>query len=165
MIGASGALGFGVAIRLARSGVPIAIGSRETKRAQHTVQRAQAIIPDGRFSAHDNADAVRAAGTVILSVPFRNQAETLINISGALSPGQLLIDASVPLAEPSIMPFSMAGRNCCGTEPPKILPTNSKPLPRGNGSKTHLQSPNWPRPPVCFLCRPCTSTLALMVSL
>jgi len=98
VIGASGALGFGVAIRLARSGVPIAIGSREEKRAQHTVQRAQAIIPDGRFSAHDNAEAVRAAGTVILSVPFRNQSETLTNVSGALSPGQLLIDASVPLA-------------------------------------------------------------------
>src|SRR5439155_26466946 len=86
VIGASGALGFGVAIRLARSGVPIAIGSRETKRAQHTVQRAQAIIPDARFSAHDNAEAVRAAGTVILSVPFRNQSETLTNVSGAPSP-------------------------------------------------------------------------------
>jgi 8-hydroxy-5-deazaflavin:NADPH oxidoreductase len=98
VIGASGALGFGVAVRLARGGVPIAIGSRDRKRAQHTVERARALLADGRFSAHDNAGAVRAASTVILSVPFRNQAETLINISGALSAGQLLIDASVPLA-------------------------------------------------------------------
>ena len=35
---------------------------------------------------------------MILSVPFRNQSETLANLSGALSPGQLLIDATVPLA-------------------------------------------------------------------
>src|SRR5438105_3801680 len=98
VIGASGALGFGVAVRLAHAGVAIAIGSRELERARQTVQRAAATIPDGRFTAHDNAGAVREAGTVILSVPFRNQSETLTNMSGALSAGQLLIDASVPLA-------------------------------------------------------------------
>jgi 8-hydroxy-5-deazaflavin:NADPH oxidoreductase len=98
VIGASGALGFGIAVRLARTGVPIAIGSRDPQRAQQTLQRAAAMISDGRFSAHDNAGAVRAASTVILSVPFRNQSETLTNISAALSAGQLLIDASVPLA-------------------------------------------------------------------
>ena len=98
VIGASGALGFGIAVRLARSGVPIAIGSREAQRAQHTVQRCAGAIPHGVFSAHDNAGAVRAARTVILSVPFRNQAETLANLADALTAGQLLIDASVPLA-------------------------------------------------------------------
>ncbi len=36
--------------------------------------------------------------TVILSVPFRNQSETLANLKDALTPGQLLIDATVPLA-------------------------------------------------------------------
>ena len=35
---------------------------------------------------------------MILSVPFRNQSETLANISHSLRPGQLLIDATVPLA-------------------------------------------------------------------
>ena len=98
MIGASGSLGFAIAIRLARVGVPIAIGSRDASRAQETVQRALAAIPDGAFSAHDNAGAARVARTVILSVPFRNQSETLANLKDALTPGQLLIDASVPLA-------------------------------------------------------------------
>jgi NADPH-dependent F420 reductase len=98
VIGASGALGFGLAIRLARAGVPIVIGSRDAARAQETAQRAAALIPDGSFAGHDNAGAVRAAGTVILSVPFRNQSETLTNLREALAPGQLLIDATVPLA-------------------------------------------------------------------
>jgi len=98
VIGASGAFGFGIAIRLARAGVPIAIGSRQSERARETVARAAAAIPQGRFSAHDNAGAARAASTVILSVPFRNQSETLTNLAPALTPGQLLIDASVPLA-------------------------------------------------------------------
>ncbi|MGO9759924.1 MAG: NADPH-dependent F420 reductase [Solirubrobacteraceae bacterium] len=101
VIGASGALGFGVALRLARAGVPIAIGSRDGTRAEETAERARAILPEGSFSAHENADAVRAAGAagiVILSVPFRNQSETLANLKEALAPGQLLIDATVPLA-------------------------------------------------------------------
>jgi NADPH-dependent F420 reductase len=98
VIGASGALGFGVAIRLAHAGVPIAIGSRDAARAQHTLERAAAAVPAGRFSAHDNEGAVRNAASVILSVPFRNQPETLKHLRAALRPGQLLIDASVPLA-------------------------------------------------------------------
>ncbi len=98
VIGASGALGFGLAIRLARVGVPIAIGSRDATRAEEAAERARAIVADGSFSAHENAAAVGAAGTVILSVPFRNQSETLTNLKDALAPGQLLIDATVPLA-------------------------------------------------------------------
>jgi 8-hydroxy-5-deazaflavin:NADPH oxidoreductase len=98
IIGASGALGFGLGIRLARAGVAIVIGSRDPDRVVDTVERARAIVPDGSFTAHRNADAVRAADTVILSVPFRNQSETLAGIKDALAPGQLLIDASVPLA-------------------------------------------------------------------
>jgi 8-hydroxy-5-deazaflavin:NADPH oxidoreductase len=98
IIGASGALGFGLALRLARVGVPIAIGSRELARAEETAERARGIVPDGSFSAYDNAGAARATSVVILSVPFRNQSETLANLKEALSPGQLLIDATVPLA-------------------------------------------------------------------
>lgn len=98
IIGASGALGFGLAVRLARAGVPVAIGSRDPDRAQEAAQRALAVIPDGSFSGHDNAQAARAADTVILSVPFRNHSETLTNLKDALTPGKLLIDATVPLA-------------------------------------------------------------------
>jgi 8-hydroxy-5-deazaflavin:NADPH oxidoreductase len=98
IVGASGALGFGLAVRLARAGVPIAIGSRDAARGREAAERARTIVPDGSFSAHDNADAVRAADTVILSVPFRNQSETLANLKDALLAGQLLIDATVPLA-------------------------------------------------------------------
>jgi NADPH-dependent F420 reductase len=98
IVGASGALGFGLAVRLARAGVPIAIGTRDPNSVEDAIERARAAVPAGTFSAHENADAVRAAETVILSVPFRNQLETLSSLEGALRSNQLLIDASVPLA-------------------------------------------------------------------
>jgi NADPH-dependent F420 reductase len=98
IIGASGALGFGLALRLAATGVPIAIGSREASRAHQTAERAHQHVRHGEFSGHDNAAAVASAETVILSVPFSSQAETLQSLKETLRPGQLLIDATVPLA-------------------------------------------------------------------
>jgi 8-hydroxy-5-deazaflavin:NADPH oxidoreductase len=98
VIGASGALGFGLALRLARTGVPIAIGTRDADRASETAVRASEVMPEGSFSAHDNAGAAAAAPIVILSVPFRNQSETLTNLKETLTAGKLLIDATVPLA-------------------------------------------------------------------
>jgi 8-hydroxy-5-deazaflavin:NADPH oxidoreductase len=98
IVGATGALGFGLALRLGQAGVPIVIGSRDAGRAQEAVERAAARVPGGSFSAAENADAVQGAEIVILSVPFRNQSENLTNLKGALRLGQLLVDATVPLA-------------------------------------------------------------------
>ncbi len=98
IIGASGALGFGLAVRLGQAGVPVTIGSRDAARAQEAAERASAAAPRGSFSGTENAEAVRDTETVILSVPFRSQSETLKNIKESLRAGQLLIDATVPLA-------------------------------------------------------------------
>jgi NADPH-dependent F420 reductase len=98
IVGASGALGFGLAVRLARAGVPIVIGSRDAGRAVEAAERARETVPEGGFTGTENAQAVEAVETVILSVPFRSQSETLKNLKGSLRAGQLLIDATVPLA-------------------------------------------------------------------
>ena len=98
IVGATGALGFGLALRLGQAGVPIVIGSRDAGRAQEAVTRASAQVPSGSFSGAENAAAVQGAEIVILSVPFRNQSENLTNLREALKPGQLLVDATVPLA-------------------------------------------------------------------
>ena len=74
------------------------IGSREPSRAAEAAERAQAIVREGEFSGLENAAAAAANGIVILSVPFRNQSETLTNIRAGMREGQLLLDASVPLA-------------------------------------------------------------------
>jgi len=56
-----------------------------------------ALLVAQRLSA-ENAEAVTEAEIVILSVPFRSQSETLTNLKGALREGQLVVDATVPLA-------------------------------------------------------------------
>jgi hypothetical protein len=98
IIGASGALGFGLAVRLARAGGEVVIGSRDVGRAEEAVERARELVPGGVLHGAGNAEAAAASEIVILTVPFRNQSETLHNLRDVLRSGQLLIDTSVPLA-------------------------------------------------------------------
>jgi 8-hydroxy-5-deazaflavin:NADPH oxidoreductase len=98
ILGATGALGYGLALRLGRSGSEVVIGSRDAGRAQEAAQRAKARVPDGGFEGLVNADAARAARIVLLCVPFRNQSENLTNLKDVLREGQILVDATVPLA-------------------------------------------------------------------
>jgi NADPH-dependent F420 reductase len=98
IIGASGALGFGLAVRLARAGCAVTIGSRDAERAEQAAARARELVPDSLVAGLTNEVAAARNELVILSVPFRSQAETLHNLRGALQPGQLVIDATVPLA-------------------------------------------------------------------
>ncbi len=98
ILGASGALGFGLAVRLAGKGVPVTVGSRDADRAAETVQRARKAVPEGRFAGLDNGAAAAANELVMLCVPFRNQSETLTNLRGVLREGQLVVDTTVPLA-------------------------------------------------------------------
>jgi NADPH-dependent F420 reductase len=98
IIGATGALGFGLTLRWGRAGVPVVLGSRDATRAAEAAERAGAALPDGRFEGYENAEAAAKAEVVLLSVPFRSQSETLTNLKQALRPGQLVIDATVPLA-------------------------------------------------------------------
>jgi NADPH-dependent F420 reductase len=98
IVGGTGALGFGLAVRLGRAGVPVIIGSREGERARVAALRAHDAVPEGSFTGDQNANAVGQAEVVILAVPFRNQSENLTNLKTVLREGQLLVDTTVPLA-------------------------------------------------------------------
>jgi 8-hydroxy-5-deazaflavin:NADPH oxidoreductase len=94
IIGGTGALGFGLAVRLAREGAPVAIGSRDEARAKEAAER----VPQGDAEGLENREAARRGPIVILAVPFRAQSENLTNLKDVLEPGQILVDATVPLA-------------------------------------------------------------------
>lgn len=98
IVGATGALGFGLAVRFGRAEVPVIMGSRDAERAREAAERAGRAVPGASFTGLQNVEAVKDAEIVILSVPFRNQSENLTNLKGALREGQLLVDATAPLA-------------------------------------------------------------------
>jgi len=98
IIGGTGALGYGLAVRLARAGQAIAIGSRKPERAAEAAERLKQAVPDADVEGLENGDAAKRGPIVFLTVPFRAQSETLTNLKEHLSEGQLLVDCTVPLA-------------------------------------------------------------------
>jgi 8-hydroxy-5-deazaflavin:NADPH oxidoreductase len=98
IVGGTGALGFGLALRFGLAGIPITIGSRDAHRAQEAARHASEKVPTGTYTGLENHEAVKDSEIVILSVPFRTQSETLNNLKHALTPGHLIVDATVPLA-------------------------------------------------------------------
>jgi 8-hydroxy-5-deazaflavin:NADPH oxidoreductase len=100
IVGGSGALGSALALRLALAGVPVRLGSREEQRAEEAATRIASKLPAGAgaLTAHTNVAAISDAELVLLCVPFRNHSETFTTLRGHWREGQLLIDATVPLA-------------------------------------------------------------------
>src|SRR3954468_4583442 len=98
IIGGTGALGFGLALRLAAAGTPVVIGSRDRGRAEGAAGRVRERVPDAEVEGLENPEAAGRGPIVLLCVPFRAQSENLTNLKEALTGGQLLVDATVPTA-------------------------------------------------------------------
>ena len=101
IIGGTGPQGQGLALRFARAGVSVALGSRDAKRAAEISQELTAKLPKGSavIVGLGNSDAVAAADEfVILAVPWSAHNATLETIKAGLD-GKILVDIVVPLAE------------------------------------------------------------------
>jgi NADPH-dependent F420 reductase len=98
IVGGTGALGFGLALRLATAGVPVVIGSRAAERAEEAARKLRERVPDAQVEGLTNEEAATKGDVVLLCVPFRNQSENLTNLKNVLREGQILVDATVPLA-------------------------------------------------------------------
>ena len=99
ILGGTGPAGMGVALRWARAGETIIIGSRDAHRAQEAADGIKEIIGDGaRVSGMENSAACAATDLLVLTVPFEAQAALLKQLKPAIRPGGILIDATVALA-------------------------------------------------------------------
>jgi 8-hydroxy-5-deazaflavin:NADPH oxidoreductase len=92
VVGGTGAEGGGLALRFAKGGARVRIGSRSQEKAQETATRIGAGT-----TGHTNPDAVKEAAIVVLTVPLSAQVETLKSIRDSFAPGAILVDATVPL--------------------------------------------------------------------
>ncbi|MBL1435223.1 MAG: NADPH-dependent F420 reductase [Rhodobacteraceae bacterium] len=98
IIGGTGPQGQGLALRFARAGVKVALGSRDGARATEIVADLNAKLGTALIEGFDNAGAVAAADEmVILAVPFSAHNATLEGLKGGLV-GKILVDIVVPLS-------------------------------------------------------------------
>jgi NADPH-dependent F420 reductase len=98
ILGGTGDQGLGLALRFARAGRPVSIGSRKLERAEQAAAEVREQVPGADVEGLANEDATTRAPIVILSVPFEHCASTVKSIREKLSPGQILVSMGVPLA-------------------------------------------------------------------
>lgn len=99
VIGGTGPAGMGLALRWARAGEAVIIGSRDASRAQAAADAIrQRVSGQAQVSGLENAVACAASDLLVLTVPFAGQAELLKQLKPAIRAGSVLIDATVALA-------------------------------------------------------------------
>ena len=120
ILGGTGDLGTGLAIRWARAGHKIVIGSRTVDKARAAVARLQEISPDTPADAMENADAAAAGGVVVLTVPAEHQLSTLEHVRAGLE-GKILIDVTVPLVPPKVGTVQLPPEGSAGKRAQDLL--------------------------------------------
>jgi NADPH-dependent F420 reductase len=101
ILGGTGDLGTGLAIRWAKAGHAIIIGSRTQEKADAAVAELKKISPQTPAKAMVNSAAAAAGDIVVLTVPFEHQLSTLESVRSGLE-GKILIDVTVPLIPPKV---------------------------------------------------------------
>ena len=97
VIGATGDMGYGLAMRLAKAGHHICIGSRQAEKAQEAAGRMKAECGCGNITGLANPEACIANDFIILSVPSAGHRATLESLADLLQNKQVL-DVTIPLA-------------------------------------------------------------------
>ena len=77
ILGGTGDLGTGLAIRWSKAGYKIVIGSRTQEKADDALAALKEISPDTPAEAMENGAAAAAGDIVVLTVPAAHQISTL----------------------------------------------------------------------------------------
>lgn len=101
ILGGTGQEGGGLALRWARAGHRVILGSRDVAKAAATAAEMKRTLGTGEISGASNKEAAKTADIVMLTVPFAVQRKTVEDVRDALS-GKILIDATVPLVPPKV---------------------------------------------------------------
>ena len=120
ILGGTGDLGTGLAIRWSKAGYKMIIGSRTLPKAQKAVAALQEISPETPAQAMENGDAAAAGDIVVITVPAKHQTSTLAGVKDALR-GKILIDVTVPLEPPRVGTVQLPPEGSAGKRAQDLL--------------------------------------------
>lgn len=98
VVGGTGDEGHGLAMRWAKAGFDLVIGSREAAKAQATATEITGKVPGAKVEGAENIEAARACDVVVVTVPYSGQAMIYKSIADAITPDKMVIDCTVPVA-------------------------------------------------------------------
>jgi NADPH-dependent F420 reductase len=98
-LGGTGREGLGLALRFARAGERILIGSRSKERAEQAAETLRARVPSPRdVDAEENGVAARLADIVALTAPFSAVEHLVSAVAGSLA-GKIVLEVVNPLQQ------------------------------------------------------------------
>ena len=109
ILGGTGNLGAGLALRWAAAGVSVVIGSRDAERARSTAQDFTERLPASAATIEgvDNSSAAEAADIVIVAVPFDSASKMIESVAAKLS-GKTVVSTVVPLGFDAQGPYVLS---------------------------------------------------------
>ena len=120
ILGGTGDLGTGLAIRWSRAGHRIVIGSRRLEKAQAAVDHLATISPETPAVPMENPGAAAAGDIVVLTVPAEHQVSTLETVRDGLT-GKILIDVTAPLVPPRVGTVQLPAEGSAGKRAQDLL--------------------------------------------
>ena len=141
IVGGTGNLGQGLAVRLAAPGIKVIIGSRDPEKARTVVESIRKASGKEGIEGKGNQEAVREAELVVIAVPYEGHSKMVTDLRDQIG-RKIVIDAVVPLkkGKPFTPPAGSAlleAQEILGTETPVVGALH-------NISAVDLQEPDAP---------------------
>lgn len=100
ILGGTGALGSGLALRWAQAGHQVTLGSRDGARAAEVATQLSQKV-NRKITGTSNEEAAASAELVVITVPYANHEAIINSVQNHLT-GKILIDVTVPLKPPKV---------------------------------------------------------------
>lgn len=130
IVGGTGKVGMGLALRWARAGLTVVVGSRTAEKARTAADAINArltaedpgepVAAGVPVSGTDNVSAATQAEIVVVTVPYSAHRSSLGEIKDAVQ-GKLVIDVTVPLVPPKVAQVQMPTAGSAALEAREIL--------------------------------------------
>lgn len=101
ILGGTGALGAGLAMRWAKAGYSVTVGSREAAKAETAAESFNAKAGVDTIRGLDNPGAAAVSDIVVLTVPYANHQRMLEAVQAEVQ-GKIFVDVTVPLMPPKV---------------------------------------------------------------
>lgn len=124
IVGGTGNLGQGLAVRLAAPGIKVIIGSRDPEKARTVVESIRKVSGKEGIEGKGNQEAVREAELVVIAVPYEGHGKIVTELRDQIE-RKIVIDAVVPLKKgrpftPSAGSALLEAQEILGTETPVV---------------------------------------------
>src|SRR4030095_15166507 len=117
ILGGTGKLGLGLAVRLSHTGHEVSIGSRQAGKAEEAAKAAGAAVRGGT-----KGETAAWCDIALLSVPYSSHRSVLEPLKGQLR-GKVIIDATVPIDPANLLQIKTESGTSAAEEAAKIIGT------------------------------------------